>query len=87
MGGMHLSALQVLRRVAEDDENGSVQRVLIVRRSMSAEQFAPDGCGGREKGVWGVERAVSHRSTIGHSRSACVTQEIGPDLGSRVLSR
>ena len=40
---------------------------------------------GREKGVWGVERAChtgQHRSL----QSACVTQEIGPYLGSRVLS-
>ena len=41
---------------------------------------------GREKGVWGVERAChtgQHRSL----QSVCVTQEIGADLGSRVLSR
>jgi hypothetical protein len=42
--------------------------------------------GGREKGVWGVERAChtgQHRSL----QSVCVTQKIRPDLGSRVLSR
>jgi hypothetical protein len=41
---------------------------------------------GREKGVWGVERAChtgQHRSL----QSVCVTQEIGADLGSHVLSR
>jgi hypothetical protein len=41
---------------------------------------------GREKGVWGVERAChtgQHRSL----QSVCVTQKIGADLGSGVLSR
>ena len=41
---------------------------------------------GREKDVWGVERAChigQHRSL----QAVCVTREIGPDLGSRVLSR
>jgi hypothetical protein len=54
----------------------------------SSRPWTASGAGnrGREKGVWGVERAChtgQHRSL----QSVCVTQEIGPDLGSRVLSR
>ena len=41
---------------------------------------------GREKGVWGVERAC-HTGQQRSLQSVCVTQEIGADLGSRVLSR
>ena len=81
-----LTAAYVLaQRLTSRAENETMdERVANLREEVTAGLRAPRR--GREKGVWGVERAC-HTGQQRSLQSACVTQETARDLGSRAVSR